>query len=139
MDLMNGELCPLASPMQCPSSFPVVHQQSPRKPTRCMHGRIPGQHSNLFRFCRAAPGPHMRNTQATPRSRAICESQEVQFPPGYHRIPGIHINPNRTPHGPDKGICDPDLATTMECPSSASIPPLCSLHLPLHLTHLTAH
>src|SRR6266436_588832 len=124
-------------PHQCPSSLPAVHQRSPRKPTRHMCSRIPGQHFNLFRFHRTAPGPCMRSTQATPRSRAIREPQEVQFPHRYHPIPGIYINPNKTPHGPDKGSCDPELARTMECPQHAVIPQVCELLPPLHCRLLT--
>src|SRR5258708_30134245 len=70
----------------------------------------------------------MRSTQATPRSRAIHEPQEVQFPHRYHRIPGIYINPNKTPHGPNKGSCDPELARTAECPQHAVVPQVCELY-----------
>src|SRR5258708_15030777 len=103
-----------------------------------MCGRIPGRHFNLFRFHRTAPGPHMRSTQATPRSRAICEPQEVQFPHRYHQIPGIYTNPDRTPHGPDEGSCDPELAKTTECLRHAVFPWVCKLLLPLHHRLLTA-
>src|SRR6266436_7891708 len=102
-----------------------------------MCGRIPGRHFNLFRFCRTALGPHTRSTQATPRSRAICEPQEVQLPHGYHQIPGIYTNPNRTPHGPDEGSCDPELAGTTECLRHAVFPQVCELLLLLHCRLLT--
>src|SRR5258706_368562 len=102
-----------------------------------MCGRIPGRHFNLFRFCRTAPGPRMRSTQVTPRSRAICKPQELQFPHGSHQIPGIYTNPDRTPHGPDEGSCDPELAGTTECPRHEVFPWFCELLLPLHHRLLT--
>src|SRR5258705_237560 len=102
-----------------------------------MGGRIPGRHFNLFRFYRTAPGPCMRSTQVTPRSRAICEPQEVQFPHRYCQIPGIYTNPNRTPHGPDEGSCNPELAGTTECLQHAVFPRVCELLLPLHCRLLT--
>src|SRR5258708_22507294 len=124
-------------PQQRASGLPAVHQQSPRKPTRRMHSRIPGRHFNLFRFCRTALGPCMRSTQATPRSRVICKPQEVQFPHGYHQIPGIYTNPDRTPHGPDEGSCNPELAGTAECPQCAVFPWVCELLPLLHCRLLT--
>jgi len=82
-------------------------------------------------------GPHTRSTQVTPRSRAICKPQEVQFPHRYCRIPGIYINPNRTPHGPDEGSCDPELARTVECLQHAVFPWVCELLPLLHHRLLT--
>src|SRR5258708_20595068 len=81
----------------------------------------------------------MRSTQATPRSRAICKPQEVQFPHRYCRIPGIYTNPNRTPHGPNEGSCNPELARTAECPQCAVFPQVCKLLQPLHCRLLTVN
>src|SRR5258708_16221597 len=90
-------------PYQHPSSFPTIHQRSPGEPTGHLHGRIYRRHPNLFGLHRPALGPRMRSTQMPSGSWTICKPQEVQLPHRYHRVPRVHTDSNRTPHGPSVG------------------------------------
>src|SRR5260221_10453231 len=117
-DPTNGELCPSALPMPqwFSNNSSTIHQQSPGEPTGCLHGRIHRQYPNLFGLHRPALGPRMRSAQTPSGSWTIREPQEVQLPHGYSRVPRVHTDSNRTPHGPGEGSHDPELAGTMKCP-----------------------
>src|SRR5258707_13099917 len=79
----------------------------------------------------------MRSAQTPSRSWTICEPQEVQLSHGYHRVPRVHTDSNRTPHGPSEGSHDPELAGTSECLQRAIIPGIRDLLPPLHHGLLT--
>src|SRR5258708_39107980 len=78
--------------------------------------RIHRRYPNLFGLRRPAPGPHMRSAQTPSGSWTICKPQEVQLPHRYGRVPRVHTDSNRTPHGPGEGSRDPELARTTKCP-----------------------
>src|SRR5258708_34483052 len=101
-------------PYQCPSGLPTIHQRSPGEPTGCLRGRIHRRYPNLFGLRRPAPGPHMRSAQMPSESWTIRKPQEVQLPHGYSRVPRVHTDSNRTPHGPGEGSHDPELAGTVK-------------------------
>ena len=124
-------------PQQHPSSFPVINQRSPRKPTRHLHDRIPRQYLNLLRLHGPALGPCVRSTQMAPGSWTVCEPQEVQVPHGHCRVPRFYTDTNRAPHGPDKGSSDPELAGTMKCLQCTVFPQIHKFLLPLHCGILT--
>src|SRR5258708_7045267 len=103
-------------PYQCPSGLPTIHQQSPGEPTGHLHGRIHRRYPNLFGLRRPAPGPRTRSAQMPSGSWTIREPQEVQLPHGYSRVPRVHTDSNRTPHGPSEGSHNPELAGTAKRP-----------------------
>src|SRR5260221_9793700 len=79
----------------------------------------------------------MRSAQTPSGSWTICEPQEVQLSHGYHRVPRVHTDSNRSPHGPSEGSCDPELARTTERLQCAIIPGIRELLPPLHHGLLT--
>src|SRR5258708_20189125 len=69
----------------------------------------------------------MRSAQTPSGSWTICEPQEVQLPHGYGRVPRVHTDSNRTPHGPGEGSCDPELAGVSGITESWGLKLLCYL------------